>query len=180
MAVRTIIEYPNPHLRNISGPVTTFDDSLHELVADMFETMAAAEGIGLAAIQVDVPLQLIVVDVNEEEHPPVRLAAANPRIVLAEGKASIEEGCLSVPMSYRAAVQRYEHVVVEYQDENGADQTVDATGLAAICLQHEIDHLKGRLFIDRISSLKRGLYDKKLAKYNRYKKREEREQEMHR
>ncbi len=178
MTIRKIIEFPHPNLRLQSKPVTEFDDKLHQLVEDMFETMHKAEGIGLAAPQIDIQKQIVVIEVeieNDGSSHTEKHVLINPKIVFKEGSTGIDEGCLSVPLDYRAKVERADHIIVEYQDEQGQSKTIEARDLLAICMQHEIDHLHGTLFIDHISSLKRGLYEKKLAKYNRYKRRLENE-----
>ncbi len=168
MTIRTVITYPNAKLRIKSTPVEVFDQKLEELVSDMFETMYQAEGIGLAAPQIDIHKQIIVIDLKDENNQ--RYVVINPEFVLMEGSDSIEEGCLSVPLEYRAKVERSAHVVVKCQNEKGETYQIDATGLLAICLQHEIDHLQGKLFIDHISNLKRSLYESKLKKALRYEK----------
>ena len=172
MAIYKVVEYPNPRLRIPSKPVTEFDEKLRQLVEDMFETMYTASGIGLAAPQIDIHKQIIVVDLTADKSD--QKVIINPKITLKEGSASIDEGCLSVPLDYRAKVERAAHVIVECFNEKGEPYTIDATNeLLAICLQHEIDHLQGKLFIDHLSTLKRSLYDKKLSKYERYKRRAE-------
>lgn len=166
MTIRNIIKFPNENLKKISQTVTLFDENLINLVNDMYETMYEAKGIGLAAPQIDVHEQIVVIDVGDEE--PQKYTIINPSFLLQEGEASIEEGCLSVPLDYRAKVKRYEHVIVECFNEKGEKYQIDAHGLLAICLQHELDHLKGTLFIDHISSLKKSLYMKKLKKAEKF------------
>ena len=150
-------------------PVTIFDDKLRQLAVDMLETMYEERGIGLAANQVAVLKQIVVVDVmaGDEDHgqrePQVLV---NPKIVTASGETAIEEGCLSVP-ELRAEVPRAEKITVEYQDLEGQLQTLEADGLLAICLQHEFDHLRGRLFIDYLPPLKQRMVKKRLAKLAR-------------
>ena len=161
MARLPILEYPDPRLRNRAEPVTKFDTELKTLVADMFETMYAAPGIGLAATQVDVHKRLLVCDVGVESKQP--LCLINPEIIRAEGKTNAEEGCLSVPEFYdfidRAAVIR-----VRALDLDGKAFELDADGMLAVCIQHEMDHLEGKLFVDYLSELKRERLKKKAAK----------------
>ena len=161
MARLPILEYPDPRLRNRAEPVTKFDTELKTLVADMFETMYAAPGIGLAATQVDVHKRILVCDVGVESKQP--LCLINPEIILAEGKTNAEEGCLSVPEFYdfidRAAVIR-----VRAFDPDGKMFELDADGMLAVCIQHEMDHLEGKLFVDYLSELKRERLKKKAAK----------------
>jgi peptide deformylase len=172
MTIYKVVEYPNPRLRIPSKPVTEFDDNLRQIVENMFETMYTSSGIGLAAPQVDIHKQIIVIDLTEDKSD--QKVIINPKITFKEGSASIDEGCLSVPLDYRAKVERASHIVVECFNEKGEQYTIDATEeLLAICLQHEIDHLEGKLFIDYLSGLKRSMYEKKLSKYQRYKRRAE-------
>ena len=156
-----ILRYPDARLHRVASPVTVFDESLKKLVADMAETMYAAPGIGLAAIQVDVPKQIIVVDVSERRDSLVVLV--NPEIVEATGVSDIEEGCLSVPGIYEL-VERAERVKVRALDQNGNPFTLEAQGLLAVCIQHEMDHLKGKVFIEHLSQLKQQRIRAKLAK----------------
>ena len=165
MSIRPLVILPDPVLRRISEPVTGVDKALETLVGDMLETMYDAPGIGLAAIQVGQPLRLITIDLSkktdEERNPLVFL---NPEIVWASEQTSdYEEGCLSIP-EYYAEVTRPASVKVRYRDLKGAAQEVMAEGLLATCLQHEIDHLNGVLFIDHISKLKRDRVVKKFTK----------------
>ncbi|WP_440224564.1 peptide deformylase [Dokdonella sp. MW10] len=164
MALMKIVEFPDPRLRTVAQPVTVFDAELAKLVADMFETMYEAPGIGLAATQVDVHRQLLVVDVSEDKNQP--LVLVNPRIVERSGTQVCQEGCLSVPGIF-ADVERAERIRVEAQDAKGAAQVIEADGLLAVCIQHEMDHLAGKLFVDYLSPLKRELVRKKLAKQRR-------------
>jgi peptide deformylase len=161
MARLPILEYPDPRLRIRAEPVTKFDIELKTLVADMFETMYAAPGIGLAATQVDVHKRILVCDVGVESKQP--LCLINPEIIRAEGKTNAEEGCLSVPEFYdfidRAAVIR-----VRAQDPDGKAFELDAEGMLAVCIQHEMDHLEGKLFVDYLSELKRERLKKKAVK----------------
>ncbi|MEC8542550.1 MAG: peptide deformylase [SAR324 cluster bacterium] len=169
MALLQVHEFPDPILQQHAMPVTVFDDKLRQLAADMLETMYEERGIGLAANQVAVLKQIVVVDVmaGDEDHgqrePQVLV---NPKIVAASGETAIEEGCLSVP-EFRAEVPRAEKIKVEYQDLEGQPQTLEADGLLAICLQHEFDHLRGRLFIDYLPPLKQRMVKKRLAKLAR-------------
>ena len=157
----TILEFPDPRLRTKAQPVTTFDKALHELIDAMFATMYAAPGIGLAATQVNAHKQLLVLDVSEEKDQP--LVLINPKIIERDGVQVYQEGCLSVPGIF-ADVERAEHIVVEAQDRHGQAQRVEAHGLLAVCIQHEMDHLIGKLFVDYLSPLKRELVRKKLEK----------------
>ena len=138
-----------------------FDDKLKTLVKDMFETMYEAPGIGLAATQVDVHKRLLVMDVSEDKDKPQ--VFINPQLVMSEGEEEMDEGCLSVP-GYYETVSRAEKIRVRAQDENGDEFELDADGLEAVCIQHEMDHLEGKLFVDYISSLKRDRIRKKLEK----------------
>jgi peptide deformylase len=161
MARLTILEYPDPRLKRVAAPVTEFTPELRQLVADMAETMYAAPGIGLAATQVDVHRQVIVIDVSESKD--ALLVLINPRILRAEGEMKGEEGCLSVP-GYYDGVMRAERVTVVAQDVEGRPFTLDAEGLLAVCIQHEMDHLKGIVFVERLSQLKQMRYRARLAK----------------
>jgi peptide deformylase len=175
MASRRIYETPDPVLRQISRPVETFDDELKTLVADMFETMYAAPGIGLAAVQVGVPIRLLVIDLQEPENPddpeskPVRepRVFVNPEILWhSDDEVPYTEGCLSVPEQY-AEVMRPDRIRAKWQDANGKIYEEEIDGLLAVCLQHEMDHLNGVLFIDHLSRLKRDMVLKKLAKWRK-------------
>ena len=161
MAVLTLLRYPDARLHKVAAPVTVFDEALKRLVADMAETMYAAPGIGLAATQVDVHKQVIVVDVSERRDSLVVLV--NPQIVESTGISDIEEGCLSVPNVYEL-VERAERVKVRAYDQNGNPFTLEAQGLLAVCIQHEMDHLKGKVFIEYLSHLKQQRIRAKLAK----------------
>jgi len=172
MAIRPILEVPDPRLREISKPVATVDDDVRALVADMFETMYDAPGIGLAAIQVGVPLRILVIDLQEPEDPedaeskPVRdpRVFINPEILqTSDQDVPYTEGCLSVPDQY-AEVMRPDRIKARWLDENGQSHEEELDGLLAVCLQHEMDHLEGVLFIDHLSKLKRDMVLKKLAK----------------
>jgi peptide deformylase len=161
MARLQILEFPDPRLRTRAKPVEVFDKALSQLVADMFETMYAAPGVGLAATQVDVHKRLIVMDVSEgKDHPQVFI---NPEILSREGVGVTEEGCLSVPGIFDE-VKRAAAVRARAQDPTGKVFEVDLDGLAAVCLQHEMDHLEGKLFVDYLSDIKRERIRKKLDK----------------
>ncbi|WP_115716915.1 peptide deformylase [Gallaecimonas mangrovi] len=169
MAVLNVLHYPDERLRTVAKPVAEVNDAIRELVSNMFDTMYDEKGIGLAATQVDVHLQVVVMDVSEERNE--RRVFINPRIVEADGKAMGDEGCLSVPGSY-AEVERAEQIKVVALDENGQEFTLEADGLLAVCIQHELDHLKGKLFIDYLSPLKRERIRKKLEKEARQQARQ--------
>jgi peptide deformylase len=164
MALLQILEYPDPRLRTRAQPVTDFDAALAKLIEDMFETMYAAPGIGLAATQVDEHRRLIVIDVSGERTEP--LVFINPEILEREGVGTMEEGCLSVPGIFDE-VKRAARVRVRFQDRNGAVEERELEGLLAVCLQHEMDHLDGKLFVDYLSELKRERIRKKLEKDRR-------------
>ena len=152
MALLSIVEFPDPRLRTVARPVTQFDDRLRQLVGDMAETMYDAPGVGLAATQVDVHEQLIVIDVSEEKN--ALKVFINPEIVWAsEEEVECEEGCLSVPGVYDA-VTRPERVRVRARDPHGVEFELDCDGLLAVCVQHEMDHLLGKVFVDYLSPLK--------------------------
>lgn len=161
MALLNILRYPDARLHKVAVPVTVFDESLKKLVRDMAETMYAAPGVGLAATQVDVHKQVIVIDVSERHDSLVVLV--NPEIVEASGVSDIEEGCLSVPSVYDT-VERAERVKVRAYDQNGNAFTLEAQGLLAVCIQHEMDHLKGKVFVEYLSQLKQQRVRAKLAK----------------
>jgi peptide deformylase len=161
MARLEIFEFPDPRLRTVAKPVDTVDDTLRQLIDDMLETMYAAQGIGLAATQVNVHRRLLVLDVSETRDAP--RVYINPEIVAAEGSETCEEGCLSVPGIY-AEVSRAGSVRVAALDRNGDAFEEELDGLHAICLQHEMDHLQGKLFVDYLSPLKRRMVTKKLQK----------------
>ena len=164
MALREIIKLPDPRLRLVSKPVATITDDIRTLVADMFETMYAAPGIGLAAIQVGVPQRVVTLDLAKKDEAKQPLVVINPELVWSsEERSTYEEGCLSIPEFYEE-VERPAQVKVRYTDLDGQAHEVEANGLLATCLQHEIDHLNGILFIDHISKLKRDRVTKKFAK----------------
>ena len=175
MAIRRIYETPEPVLREISKPVETFDAELKTLVSDMFETMYDAPGIGLAAVQVGVPIRLLVIDLQEPENPedeeskPVKdpKVFVNPEILwTSDHDVPYTEGCLSVPEQY-AEVMRPDRIRARWQDVDGKTFEEELDGLLAVCLQHEMDHLNGVLFIDHLSRLKRDMVLKKLAKWRK-------------
>ena len=159
-----VLEFPDPRLRTRAKPVERIDDELRALIDTMFATMYAAPGIGLAATQVDVHKRLLVADVSSEKNTPHALI--NPEIVDRDGQVVTEEGCLSVPGIY-AEVPRAERVRVRYLDRDGDAQESDMDGLLAVCVQHEMDHLEGRLFVDYLSEAKRQRIRKKLQKERR-------------
>ena len=161
MPILNVLRYPDARLHKLAAPVTVFDEPLKKLVADMADTMYAAPGIGLAATQVDVHKQVIVVDVSERRDTLVVLV--NPEIVEATGESDIEEGCLSVPGIYEL-VERAERVKVRAHDQNGKAFTLEAQGLLAVCIQHEMDHLQGKVFVEHLSQLKQQRIRAKLAK----------------
>ena len=161
MALLNILRYPDVRLHKVAAAVTVFDESLKRLVADLAETMYAAPGIGLAATQVDVHKQVIVLDVSERRDSLVVLI--NPEILDASGVSDIEEGCLSVPGIYDT-LERAERVKVRAFDQNGNPFTLEAQGLLAVCIQHEMDHLKGKVFVESLSQLKQQRIRARLAK----------------
>lgn len=164
MSMLEILEFPDPRLRTVARPVEDFDPALARLVQDMLETMYQAQGIGLAATQVNVHLRLLVMDTSEarDQHR----VYVNPEILASDGLQTYEEGCLSVPGIY-ANVERADWVRVRAQHVDGSSFEEEIDGLDAVCLQHEIDHLNGKLFVDYLSPLKRQMVRKKLAKQRR-------------
>jgi peptide deformylase len=165
MAKLTILEFPDPRLRKKAVPVDHVDGELRALIDDMFETMYAAPGIGLAATQVDVHQRLLVADVSSDKSAPH--VFINPVIVEKDGMTVTEEGCLSVP-GYYEEVKRAEHIRVRYLDRGGRECEDELEGLLAVCVQHEIDHLDGKLFVDYLSEAKRSRIRKKLEKERRH------------
>jgi peptide deformylase len=161
MARLAILEYPDPRLRIAAEPVTKVDAEISALVSDLLETMYSAPGIGLAATQVNVHKRVLVIDVSDERNEPYCLI--NPEMVWAEGRISTEEGCLSVPDEYDV-VERAERVKVRALDRNGEPFELEADGLLAVCIQHEMDHLDGKLFVDYLSELKRQRLKKRTRK----------------
>jgi peptide deformylase len=161
MATLDILEFPDPRLRTVAKPVIQFDPDLQQLVRDMTETMYAENGIGLAATQVNVHKRLLVLDVSDSRDQ--LKVYVNPHIISQEGTQNCEEGCLSVPGIY-AEVKRHENIRIRAQDANGNEFEEDLSDLHSICLQHEMDHLEGKLFVDYLSPLKRQMVRKKLEK----------------
>ncbi len=164
MAKLEILHFPDSRLRTRARPVDTVDDTLRRLVDDMFETMYAAPGIGLAATQVNVHKRVVVIDLSKEQNEP--RVFINPEILERDGEEEMDEGCLSVPGIYER-VKRAERIRVRALDRDGEPFELDADGLLAVCIQHEIDHLDGKLFVDYLSSLKRNRIRKKLEKQAR-------------
>ena len=165
MAKLKILEFPDPRLRTKAAPVEAVDDDLRALIDDMFEAMYAAPGIGLAATQVDVHRRFLVADVSTDRSAPHVLI--NPEILEKDGVIVSDEGCLSVP-GYYEEVERAEHIRVRFLDREGAEQEMEAEGLLAICIQHEMDHLEGKLFVDYLSEAKRQRIRKKLEQDRRH------------
>jgi peptide deformylase len=161
MAKLEILHYPDPRLRTRAEPVDAVDDNIRQTVDDMFETMYAAPGIGLAATQVNIHKQIIVIDISEDKDEP--LCLINPMILKADGVEAMEEGCLSVPGVYEK-VERAESIEIRALNRDGEAFEMTADGLLAICIQHEMDHLQGKLFVDYLSRLKQGRIRKKLEK----------------
>ncbi|MEM7419529.1 MAG: peptide deformylase [Pseudomonadota bacterium] len=161
MAILDVLSFPDERLRTVAKPVEEVNDEIKQLVSDMFETMKDENGIGLAATQVDRHVQVVVMDVSEDQSEP--RVFINPEIIRKDGVTISEEGCLSVPGNY-AKVERAESITVKALDADGKTFELDAEGLLAICIQHELDHLKGKLFIDYLSPLKRQRIRKKLEK----------------
>ncbi len=164
MATLPILRYPDPRLRSRAEPVTSFDSGLQQLIDDMFQTMYEAPGIGLAAPQVDARLRLLVADVSEQRDQP--LVLINPELISSSGQELSDEGCLSVPGIYEP-VQRAAQIRFRALDRNGEPFEQEAEGLLAVCIQHEMDHLEGRLFVDYLSEMKRQRIRKKLEKQRR-------------
>jgi len=164
MAIRTILHYPDPRLRQVALPVTTVDNVVRQLVDDMAETMYAAPGIGLAAVQINVALRVVVIDLSETRNALQVLI--NPEIIQHDGKQVLEEGCLSVPGIYEE-VERAQHIRVRALDRAGQPFEFEAVGLLATCIQHEIDHLEGKVFVDYLSRLKQTRIRKKIEKQER-------------
>ncbi len=165
MAKLRILEFPDPRLRKKAAPVEVVDATLRQLIDDMFETMYEAPGIGLAATQVDVHRRLLVADVSQEKDAPQVLI--NPEILEKNGAAITEEGCLSVP-GYFEEIERAEHIKVRYLDRDGNEQESEFEGLLAVCVQHEMDHLEGKLFVDYLSEVKRQRIRRRLKKDRRH------------
>jgi peptide deformylase len=164
MAILKILQYPDERLHTIAHKVNQVDAEIRALVSNMTETMYAAQGVGLAATQVDVHLQVIVVDISESKNQ--LQVFINPEILAQSGEEESEEGCLSVPGIYEK-VRRAEKITVKAQDANGQPFTLEADGFLAVCLQHEVDHLRGRVFVENLSQLKQGRIRTKLKKRQR-------------
>lgn len=164
MAILDILHFPDPRLRNTARPVDRVDDAVRQFIDDMLETMYAAPGIGLAATQVNVAKRIVVIDISEARDQPLHLI--NPEIIERNGVEEMEEGCLSVPGVYET-VQRADRVRVRALNRDGEPFELEADGLLAVCIQHELDHLDGKLFVDYLSPLKRTLIRKKLEKIQR-------------
>ncbi|PZO79688.1 MAG: peptide deformylase [Mesorhizobium amorphae] len=164
MAIRSLVILPDPLLREVSKPVERFDEGLKKLSADMFETMYDAPGIGLAAIQIGEPVRFLVIDLAKEGEEPAPQVFVNPEVLQRSDAPSVyEEGCLSIP-DYYAEVERPASLRVRFQDLDGEPHEIEADGILATCLQHEIDHLDGTLFIDHISKLKRDMVVRRFRK----------------
>ncbi|TNH41613.1 peptide deformylase [Photorhabdus luminescens] len=168
MSVLQVLHYPDERLRTIATPVETVDAEIRRIIDDMFETMYAEEGIGLAATQVDIHQRIVVIDVSETRNE--RLVLINPELLEKSGETGIEEGCLSIP-EQRALVPRAEKVKIKALDYNGQSFELQADGLLAICIQHEMDHLIGKLFVDYLSPLKRQRIRQKVEKLDKQKAR---------
>ncbi len=168
MALLNILNYPDPRLHTVAKPVADVNDEIRQLVNDMAETMYAAPGIGLAATQVDKHIQLIIIDLSKEKN--ALRVFINPKITVKHGQQIYEEGCLSVPGIYEE-VTRAENITVEALDEHGKKFRLDADGLLAVCIQHEIDHLLGKVFVEYLSPLKRNRIKSKMVKHLREKSR---------
>jgi peptide deformylase len=160
--IRKIVTYPSPVLTSVSKPVEVVDDSIRALLSDMAETMYVADGVGLAAPQIDVGLRVIVVDVDKESGKGL-LKMVNPEIISRDGEIKWEEGCLSVP-DLLVKMERSQHIHVRYLNENGSQKELEAEGLLSIAIQHEMDHLDGKLIVDNVSRIKRDLYLRKRKK----------------
>jgi len=167
LSILTILEFPDERLRKLAAPVKTVDSSIKKLVDDMLETMYESRGVGLAATQINVHQRVIVIDVSEEKDAP--LCLINPEIIEKDGVKESEEGCLSVP-GFFEKVSRAEHIRVKALDKEGQPFEFEARELLAVCVQHEMDHLNGKLFVDYLSSLKRQRIKKKLEKIHKMEK----------
>jgi len=170
--VRDIVVYPDKRLKEVSKEIQKFDKDLHTLLDDMYETMIAKNGIGLAAIQIGVPLQALIINLvreeDEKQHKEDLLEVINPTILEMDGETVYQEGCLSVP-GYYEDVKRAEYIKVKYFDRDGNEQIKEYDGLMAIAFQHEMDHLKGHLFIEKLSYLKRKKFEKEWKKKHKQK-----------
>jgi len=170
MAILDILEFPDPRLRTVAQPVKKVDERVQKIVDDMFETMYDAPGIGLAATQVNVHERIITIDVSEENNEP--LVFINPEITVLEGEMeTMQEGCLSVPGFYED-VTRIEHCLVKALDRNGDEFELECRGLLAVCIQHEVDHLEGKLMVDYVSPVKRNRIKSKLEKKHKLEARQ--------
>jgi len=166
MAILDIVTYPNPLLKKISKPIERFDNELHKLLDDMYETMIAKNGVGLAAIQVGVPIRALIIDIGNEEGKQSRetlIEVINPEFLEWSGTQKDKEGCLSVP-EYFDEVERYEKVKVKFFDRFGKEHIMDANGLLSVAFQHETDHLDGHLFIERLDYIRRKKFEKEWKK----------------
>ncbi|WP_317992553.1 peptide deformylase [Bartonella gliris] len=173
MPIKPLMTLPDPILRKVSKPVEHIDSATQKLADDMLETMYNAQGIGLAAIQIGIPLRMLVIDVSRNDAPKNPLVIINPEILwLSDERSIYKEGCLSIP-EYYAEVERPKCLRVRYQDREGKQTEIEADNLLATCLQHEIDHLNGHLFIDHISKIKRDMVIKKFKKREKEKKTQE-------
>jgi len=164
--LRTVLTFPDKTLKSRSLPVEQFDADLASLLEDMYETMIRNNGVGLAAVQVGVPKRVLVIclpDEEGEQHVEERIEVVNPEILHGEGSIVYQEGCLSVP-EYYDDVERYNRIIVRFQDRHGAEKTMEAEGFLAVAFQHEIDHLEGRLFVERLPLLKRKKFEKEWKK----------------
>lgn len=166
MALLTILEFPDPRLRKVAAKIDRIDDEVRNLASDMLETMYDAPGIGLAATQVNVHRRMLVCDVSEDKSDP--LVLVNPEILQRDGEEEMQEGCLSVPGEYET-VQRADSIRLSYLNLENERLEMEASGLLAVCIQHEIDHLDGKLFVDYLSPLKRSRIRKRLEKQQRMK-----------
>lgn len=165
MPALPILHFPDPRLRQKAAPVVEVDDDIRQLVGDMFETMYEAPGIGLAAVQVNVLRRVITIDISEEKNQP--LCLINPELLESSDQEQMEEGCLSVPGIYEN-VTRAKNIKVEYLDRNGEHQELETDGVLAVCIQHEIDHLEGKLFVDYLTEMKRNRIRKKMEKVRQH------------
>jgi len=165
MSILNILQFPDPKLRQKAAPVTSVDDNIRTLVNDMFETMYSAPGIGLAAVQVNVLKRVLVIDISEDKSQPK--CFINPEIVARSGDEKMDEGCLSVPGIYEP-VSRAKNITVRYLDRDGNAQELTVDGLLAVCIQHEMDHLDGKLFVDYLSEMKRNRIRKRMEKMRQH------------
>jgi len=167
--IRDIVIYPDKRLKLISKEVTEFDNELHQLLDDMYDTMVSKRGVGLASIQIGVPKRVLIInlpDENDDDAPPIKsetLEIINPVFIKKEGSCKHQEGCLSIPGIYED-IERAEHVIIEYQNRYGEKQTIEDNDFLAIAIQHEIDHLEGKVFIEKLSFIKRKKFEKEWKK----------------